>query len=248
MSINEYEESRKKIEDILNSKTKIEEVESLSNDEDKFTYENGVRTWVGAMFIDIRDSTDYFKNNNQEIVARIMRSFTSEIIRILSKNKSYIQIGIRGDCVYAIYSTPEKNILKSIMSDACYINTFQKMFQKILEKKQWPTFKIGIGMGASKDLVIKAGMKGTGIRDNIWIGDAVIDASKLSSEGNTGNIGPITMDSCFYINIKDYKCNQREKYGDLIEPYTSNKLNTTTYHCDMIDINFNNWIGDNFNE
>lgn len=248
MDNNEYEESRKRIEDILNSKTKIEEVESLSNDKDKFTYENGVRTWVGAMFIDIRDSTDYFKNNNQEIVARIMRSFTSEIIRILSKNKSYIQIGIRGDCVYAIYSTPEKDILKSIMSDACYINTFQKMFQNILEKKQWPTFKIGIGIGASKDLVIKAGMKGTGIRDNIWIGDAVIDASKLSSEGNTGNIGPITMDNCFYINIKDYKCNQREKYGDLIDPYTSKKLHTDAYHCNMVNIGFDNWIGDNFNE
>ena len=84
MSINEYEESKKRVEEILNSKTKIEEVNFISNDEDGFTYENGVRTWVGAMFIDIRNSTDYFKNNDQEIVARIMRAFTSEIIGILS--------------------------------------------------------------------------------------------------------------------------------------------------------------------
>lgn len=242
MNNNEYKESRKRIEDILNSKTKIEEVESLSNDEDKFTYENGVRTWVGALFIDIRNSTNYFKNNNQEIVARIMRSFTSEIIRILSKNKNYIQIGIRGDCVYAIYSTPKKDALKSIISDACYINTFQKMFQKILEKKQWSTFKIGIGMGASKDLIIKAGMKGTGIRDNIWIGDAVIDASKLSSEGNTGNIGTIVMDSCFHYNIKDFYHDNTKKYDDLAIHFISNKLNTNAYHCDMTSSDFNKWI------
>lgn len=51
MSNFNYEESRKRIEDILNSKTDIKEVNSISNDEDGFTYENGVRTWVGAMFI-----------------------------------------------------------------------------------------------------------------------------------------------------------------------------------------------------
>ena len=33
MNNNEYEKSRKRIEDILNSKTKIKEVDSLSNDE-----------------------------------------------------------------------------------------------------------------------------------------------------------------------------------------------------------------------
>lgn len=140
-----YEESRKRIEDILNSKTDIKEVDSISNDEDGFTYENGVRTWVGAMFIDIRNSTDYFKDNNPEKVARVMRAFTSELIEILRRNKKYVQIGIRGDCVYAIYSAPKKNDLNDILSDACFINTFQKMFQKILKKKCWPTFEIGIG-------------------------------------------------------------------------------------------------------
>lgn len=126
----DYEESRKRIEEILNSKTQIEEVDSISNDEDGFTYENGVRTWVGAMFIDIRNSTDYFKENDAEKVARIMRAFTSEIIGILKQNEKYVQIGIRGDCVYAIYSTPKKDDLNNILSDACFINTFQKMFQK----------------------------------------------------------------------------------------------------------------------
>lgn len=212
-----YEESRKRIEDILNSKTDIKEVDSISNDEDGFTYENGVKTWVGAMFIDIRNSTDYFKENDAEKVARIMRAFTSELIGILKQNEKCVQIGIRGDCVYAIYSTPKKNDLNNILSDARFINTFQMMFHRILERKDWPTFEIGIGLGTSKDLVIKAGRKRTGINDNIWIGDAVIDASKLSNEGNTRGIDPIVMDSCFYHNIKDFKdfdSNENYKYSD----------------------------------
>lgn len=242
MNINEYEESRKRVEEILNSKTKIKEIMSISNDEDGFTYVNGVKTFIGALFIDIRNSTDYFKNNDSEKVARIMRAFTSEIIKILRKNENYVQIGIRGDCVYAIYSAPYKNDLEKIMSDACYINTFQKMFQKILEKKQWPLFKVGIGLGASIDLVIKVGEKGTGISDNVWIGDAVIDASKLSNEGNTNNISPIVMDICFYDNIKDFKCNEKLTYDSYINQYYSKKLNTSAYHCDMIITSFNEWI------
>lgn len=242
----DYEESRKRIEEILNSKTQIEEVDSISNDEDGFTYENGVRTWVGAMFIDIRNSTDYFKENDAEKVARIMRAFTSELIGILKQNEKYVQIGIRGDCVYAIYSTPKQNDLNDILSDACFINTFQKMFQKILERKNWPTFKIGIGLGASKDLVIKAGRKGTGINDNIWIGDAVIDASKLSNEGNTRGIDPIVMNSCFYENIKDFNANESYKYSDCAKKVWSSKLNEYVYCCNMVTIGFNNWIKDRF--
>lgn len=242
----DYEESRKRIEDILNSKTDIKEVDSISNDEDGFTYENGVRTWVGAMFIDIRNSTDYFKENDAEKVARIMRAFTSELIGILKQNEKYVQIGIRGDCVYAIYSTPKQNDLNDILSDACFINTFQEMFQKILEKKGWPTFEIGIGLGASKDLVIKAGRKGTGINDNIWIGDAVIDASKLSNEGNTRGINPIVMDSCFYENIKDLNANKSYKYSDCAKKVWSSKLNEYVYCCNMITIDFDNWVKDRF--
>ena len=246
MSNFSYEESRKRIEEILNSKTDIKEVYSISNDEDGFTYENGVRTRIGAMFIDIRNSTDYFKDNNPEIVARVMRAFASEIIEILRQNEKYVQIGIRGDCVYAIYSAPAKQDLKSIMSDACFINTFQEMFQIILKKKGWPTFEIGIGLGASQDLVIKAGRKGTGINDNIWIGDAVIDASKLSNEGNTNGIDPIVMDSCFYDDIKDFDANKNHKYSYYVRSFKSSKLGEYVYCCKMIRIDFDNWIKDRF--
>lgn len=230
----DFEKSRIRIEEILNSKTDIEEVYSISNDEDGFTYENGVRTWIGAMFIDIRNSTDYFKDNNAEKVARVMRAFASEIIEILRQNEKYIQIGIRGDCVYAIYSAPAQQDLQAIMCDACLVNTFHEMFQEILKKKGWPTFEIGIGLGASKDLVIKAGRKGTGINDNIWIGDAVIDASKLSNEGSTSGIEPIVMDCCFYDNIKDFYANDTNKYSNFIHRVWSSKLSEHVYCCDMV--------------
>lgn len=238
----DYKEGKKRINDILNSKTEIKELDSIPKDETQFTYENGIKTWVGALFVDIRDSSTYFKENNSEHIARIMRAFCSEIISILNKNDKYRQIGIRGDCIYAIYSAPLKSDLMNILGDAIMINTFNKMFQKILENKKLKTFKIGIGLGASQDLIIKAGKKGTGISDNIWIGDAVIDASKLSGQGNKDCFEPIVMDSVFYENIKDFDANKEHKYSHYFNLKKSFTLNENVYHGNMIYIDFNDWI------
>ena len=133
MSNYDYRSGKKRVIDILTSKTVIEEAETIPSNEDEFTYENGIKSWVGALFVDIRNSTDYFKGNKQEIVSRVIRAFCSEIISILQTDNNFRQIGIRGDCVYGIFSTPKKSDLDCVLRNACTINTFQKMFQKILQ-------------------------------------------------------------------------------------------------------------------
>lgn len=239
-----YEEVKRRIYDVLNSKTEIVRCDSIPKNESEFTYDNGIKTWVGALFVDIRKSTDYFKNNNGEIVARIMRAFCTEIITLLKQNENYRQIGIRGDCIYAIYSTQTKNDDLQILIDAFWINTFQKMFQKILINKNYPTFKIGIGLGLHEDLVIKAGKKNSGIRDYIWIGDAVVNASKLSNQGSKDGFDSIVMDSCFFLNIKDYETGN-ETYEQCIKKKWSSILGEYVYHCDRIMIDFDKWIEEN---
>lgn len=241
-----YNESKKRIIDILSSKTKIKNVNSIPKNKNEFTYDNGIKSWVGALFIDIRNSTDYFKNNKEEIVARIMRAFCSELIMILRQNDNYRQIGIRGDCIYAIYSAPKQDHLKEILSDSIFINTFQKMFQNILNQNNLPGFEIGVGLGASKDLVVKTGNKNTSINDYIWIGNAVIDASKLSGQGNKNDFAPIVMDSCFYTNIKDKKANDSYTYDHYISQKYSSLIGENVYHCDMITTNFDKWIKKEF--
>lgn len=241
MSYN-YTEGKKKILNILSSKTKIEEVNTIPSSESEFTYENGIKSWVGAMFIDIVNSSKLFKEYDSEKIARIMRAFCSEIIEILKANPNYRQIGIRGDCVYAIYSAPLKSDLNNILDDAVTINTFQIMFNKLLQNNSFPPINIGIGLGASKDLIIKAGKKGSGISDNIWIGSAVVDASKLSSVGNRNGFYPIVLDSIFYSNIKDFKANDTESNEDLIFKKYSHTIGEDVYHCNMVKIEFEKWI------
>ncbi len=247
MSDYDYKGGKQRVIDILTSKTAIEEAKTIPSNEDEFTYENGIKAWVGALFVDIRDSTNYFKNNRPDIVSRVMRAFCSEIISILQADDNFRQIGIRGDCVYGIFSAPYQANLQQILSNAILINTFQEMFQKILSNYHLPTFKIGIGLGCSQDLVIKAGKKGTGINDFIWIGDAVIDACKLSSQGNADGFKTIVMSNCFYNNIKDKKANDIKTYSAYCTQSLSDRLGEKVWHCDMVKTEFNNWINGGMN-
>lgn len=106
-----YEESKKAVEAILSSSTKIVNKSFVPTSDSEFTYENGIKAWVGALFVDIVNSSKLFQTAGEH-TARIMRSFCSEIISILKDNDNYREIGIRGDCVYAIFSCPYQHIVE----------------------------------------------------------------------------------------------------------------------------------------
>ena len=234
-----YKNSKSNVINILKSKTPIEEKETIPSDQE-FTYENGITCWVSAIFVDMKNSSALFKTKDEKL-ARLLRAFTSEIITIFQNFSKYSQIGIRGDCVYAIYSTPKKDDLNEIFDIAVYVNTFMKMFNKLLVENKYSTISIGIGLGCDKELIIKAGRSGTGINDKIWIGKAVVDAANLSSVANRHGYKKIAMNSCFYNNIKDFSANKREWFNHIS---SSNYFDADFYECDVIKSEFNKWIED----
>lgn len=233
-----YKNSKQNIINILTSKTKIEEKDEIPH-ENEFTYENGVRCWTTAIFIDIRDSSTLFTESNKDKLARFMRAFTSEIITILSQDDKHYQIGIRGDCVYGIYSSHYKKDDVRVFDYACNINTYIKMLNKVSSAYGYKSISVGIGIGSGHDLIIKAGRAGSGINDKIYIGDALVYASNLCSIANTRQYNPIAIDKLIYANVieehpkykqwlhfsRDYSCKPNE-----------------FYHCNMITSDFNEWI------
>ena len=234
-----YKNSKSNIINILKSETPIEEKETIPSDQE-FTYENGITCWVSAIFVDMKNSSELFKSKDEKL-ARLLRAFTSEIITIFQNFSKYSQIGIRGDCVYAIYSTPKKNDLNEIFDIAAYVNTFIKMFNKLLAENKYSTIGVGIGLGCDKELIIKAGRSGTGINDKIWIGKAVVDAANLSSVANRHGYKKIAMNSCFYNNIKDFSNNKKERFNHIS---SSKYFDGDFYECDVIQTEFNKWIED----
>lgn len=239
----DYKAGKKRINDILNSPNDIEEKDNVPNG-DNFDYQGGIYAPVAAIFVDIRDSSTYFTKQPKKQVAKMIRSFVSELVEIFRKNENYREIGIRGDCVYAIYNAPNKDALKTVINDASMSNTLMKMLNVLLDKKGFKTIKVGIGVGYDeKQLVIKAGRKGTGISDFIWIGNAVIDASNCCSYGNSTSIRKsVIISSDFYEKIKDLNANDDEKYKDLFTSFWGS--GKQMYECEIVSIGFNNWIND----
>lgn len=232
-----YKNSKANIINILKSKTKIEEKENIPADQE-FTYENGIACWVSAIFVDIKNSSELFKTRDEKL-ARLLRAFTSELITIMQDFDQYSQIGIRGDCVYAIYSTSTKADVDSVFSIATQVNTFMKMFNKLLQENSYATIGVGIGLGCDKELIIKAGRSGAGINDKIWIGKAVVDAANLSSVANRHGYGKIAMSSCFYSNIKDFDGNEKEWFTRI---NNSSYFDDVFYTCNVVREKFDNWI------
>lgn len=238
----EYKKSKDTIKKILKSPTKIVEKSNIPSSDSEFTYENGIKAWVGALFVDIVNSRKMFKSANED-TARIIRSFCSEIISILKDDSNYREIGIRGDCVYCIYTADYQKDLVDIFRHAYRINSFLRMFNKLLNQEGYASIRAGIGLGCGKDLIIKAGQNGSGINDKIWIGKAVVDAAHLSDIANRKGISSIAISPLFYSNIIELLCEENNKYKSWIKSHTADSYgNIDFYHCNIVETDFEKWI------
>lgn len=243
----DYNAGKKRIQEILNNKLQVIQNTKIPNN-DNFTFSNAYYGWVTAIFVDIRNSTDLFSQEDKEIVSKIIRSFTSEIIEILRKDDLLREIGIRGDCVYAIYTTPNKEDILEIMDKSFYINTFMKMLNKLIAEKGFSTISVGIGISTAQELVVKAGRKDVKINNNVWIGEAVTKASNLSSLGNKNNYRSIVLSYLTHKNIINLFV---EKNGTDSKLWFNEKYDSkigTFYDVDIIKSNFNEWINSGMKE
>ena len=240
----DYTTGKKRIDEILNNKLEVIEQNSIPNDND-FTFTNAYYGWVTGMFIDIRQSTTLFASQDKAIVSKIIRSFTSEIIEILRMDNNLREIGIRGDCVYSIYTTPTKDDIYEIVDKGIWTNTFMRMLNKQLKKKNYSNIIVGIGISTAKELVIKAGRKDVGINNKVWIGKAVSMAANYSSLGNTGNYNPIIVSECTYDNfIEKFKKNNGVESQNWFRKFSSKEYGTH-YDVSLIKTDFNEWIDNN---
>lgn len=243
----DYKAGKKRIKEILNNKLQVIENNKIPNN-DNFTFSNAYYGWVTAIFVDIRNSTDLFSKDDKEIVSKMIRSFTSEVIEILRKDDLLREIGIRGDCVYSIYTTPTKNDILEIMDKSFYINTFMKMLNKLLVEKGFSTISVGIGVSTAQELVVKAGRKDVGINNSVWIGDAVTKASNLSSLGSKNGYQSIVLSNTTYTNIIDLLV---EKNSEEAKNWFTSRNDSRIgkfYDSNIIKSDFNSWIDNGMKE
>lgn len=246
MATYNYVNGKKRIKAILDDNVDVIKQNKLPK-ESEFTFDNAYESWVTGIFVDIRESTKLFSQEDKNQVSRLIRAFTSEIIEMLrlddqgKLDDNIREIGIRGDCVYAVYTTPQKDDIYEIAEKSFYVNTYMNMLNKLLEEAKYPTIKVGIGVSTGKDLVVKAGRANVGINNLVWIGSAVTKASKFSGLGNKNGEKSLVFSSSSYSNFIDKlksKCPRAEKW---FSPHNDSELGKY-YTAGVIIKEFNDWI------
>lgn len=236
----DYKKSRQSVIEELTQPTKITTAHSPKVKE--LTFENGKRARISACFVDIRNSSKLFADNSNkgdDKVARLMRAFSGEIIKIM-RDKNYIHIGLQGDCVYGVFSTPKQENISNIFSMAATINSFVIMLNKVLQQNKFEPIKVGIGLGTGEDLIIKVGANNTGINDVLFIGSAVAEASNNADAANKLINYSIVVSSAFYNKLNEHN-----------KKLISNKYTLkgkTVYAEDIVNSNMRNWIKNDFRE
>ena len=241
----DYQERKHKLIEILDNTNEIKKVPKLPRDED-FTYNNGYISDVAAIFVDLRDSTKLFSDYDSLEVSKVIRGFTSEIIEMLKsevEGEELKEIGIRGDCVYAIYSILFDSDFYEISNRAFHINTYMRMLNNLLSERNLPEINAGIGLSTGEILAVKAGRKSSGINNLVWIGKAVSEAANLSSMGYKEVNNPIVMSEEFYKkSIQFVRNNNKDKNVDSWYKEDFDDSIGTFYHAFIIKQEFYDWI------
>ena len=235
----DYREGKKRIDQILDSEMEVIEKDKLPKS-DELTFDNSYLSWISAIFIDIRDSTKLMARDDQEYVAKVVRCFTSELIEILRGEDNLREIGIRGDCVYAVYTTPDKEAIDDVFTLAAWCNTYLNMLNAVLRQRGFDTLRAGIGLGLGHDHIIKAGRKGANINAHVWMGDAVSAASKLSGYGQKDGRQRIWMTSWFYNNIMDIDVERNNEARSWFDKSTTEPYGC--YQCGVVMTTMETWI------
>ncbi|GAB4084013.1 adenylate/guanylate cyclase domain-containing protein [Myceligenerans cantabricum] len=200
----DYLKSSGRIREILNQPAgTFEEVEYLP-DRDRLTYTNGFYGTCSAVFIDIRDSSRLTASHKRPTLAKIYRSFISEMVAVLNSNPNVREVNIVGDCVWAVYKTVLKPDIDDVFRIAFQANTLVKLLNHHFEKKGITPIKIGIGVDDGRVLMIQAGFTGSGINDVIYMGDVVNRAAHLAHAAGRRWEPPIFVGPDFQTNLNDH--------------------------------------------
>ncbi|MBE7106118.1 adenylate/guanylate cyclase domain-containing protein [Bacillus cereus] len=226
-----FEDSRNRIDEILDSSSNFDEKDEIPKRDD-LTYTNGFNVKCCALFVDLRDSSTLPEVHQKKVLAKIYRSYISEIVAILNGYSNCKEINIVGDCVSATFGGQYISQVNETFEAAAKINSLIQVLNYKLEKKGYTAIKAGIGLSWGRVLMIKAGYNGSGINDVVYMGDAVNKASKMCSKAMKEVQKPIVATQDFYnILKKDYK-----------ELFSASSIYNPYYSSKAVNVPMNDWL------
>lgn len=230
-----FDKSLSRIDEILNASDQSYVEKSSIPQRDSLTYTNGFYVNCTAVFVDICGSSELPNVHRRPVLAKIYRSFISEVIAIFNGNENCREVNVQGDCVWAIFNTLCQDDIRGVLYNCAQVNSLISILNFKLQKKDYQTFKVGIGVDYGRALMIKAGYKGSSINDVVWMGDVVNQASNLCVLGNNTFNNPIVISTTVYKKLRitaDDRWNEWFIYN----------CSDDCYHGDIVPVFMNYWL------
>lgn len=224
-----FEESLTRIDQMLNFQVADENVSPQVPTLSELPTKGGVIIYCSVMQIEITPSLldDYGK------LVIVYRAFLSEAVAILSSHDHIVDIMVLGNRLTAVFSTPFKNNIESMIDKAAMVNTLAQVVSKKAKGLGLPGITIRIGIDYGKAMLMRFGNYNTSEimpASLSWIGAPVEGVSKLIATPNY-NLN-LWISNIVYQNLtEDYKkfFNHEVEYGgygaDIINTYMKNWLN-----------------------
>ena len=179
-----FSNSLDRIDEILNTSDYNYEEKKGIPSESSLTFKNGFYVDITVVFVDIRGSKKLATKHTRPVLAKIYRSYISEVIAVMKENSKINDIFIEGDGVWAVFNTTTDTDVQNVFRSTSKISSLIGALNKKLAGKGYSKIKVGIGIDDGESLYIKAGHSGSGINEIVWIGKVVGEAAKLSGFGN----------------------------------------------------------------
>lgn len=224
--------SLSRIDEILDaSNDSFEESDSIV-DREKLTFKNGFYVYCTALFVDIRDSSNMTDAHKRPVLAKIYRSFISEMVALMNGHETCREVNINGDCVWCVCETSYKADVDGVFSLAAKACSLVDILNYKLKKRNYQTYQVGVGIDYGRALMVKAGNKGSEINDVVWMGDVVNQACHLCNEANSGYFDKrVFLSNIIYDNLNDSNKALCSKDGG-----------RDIYQADIINIGMNEWL------
>lgn len=180
----------------------VEEIPSR----DEFSYDNGYYVQCCAVFIDMRHSSELTDEMSKKRAARIYRSFISEMTAVLQSFQNCKEINFAGDCVSGIFDATKEDDIYNVFMAVAKLNSQVMLLNNRLKDYNFPEISVGIGVNYGQALVVMSGYKGSDLKDLIWTGDVVNEASHACDKaGKDGNLCIIATKE-FYDKLGSMSC------------------------------------------
>lgn len=232
----DFQDSVNRISEILDSSDSSYEDHKGIPSRDSLTFTNGFYVDVTVLFVDIRGSKELSEKHIRPVLAKLYRAYISEVVAVLKGTQTINEVYIEGDGIWAVFNTTTMNEVTRVLETAGQVASLIDILNIKLEKKGYSKIEVGIGLDDGSALYIKAGYRGSGVNEVVWIGRVVGNSAELSSFGKK-----TLSDERIMISAQVYNNLNNDGYREI---FTLN-ANRSCYHGNFINIVMNDWVKEN---